>query len=126
MKTVNITSIGKKLAKNKYVLLVLLLGLILILIPSASSSSNKVDASAIAEAQTLDSTGVALYAEGEKIANTLQKITGVGEAEVLLSAVGAVVVCQGADLAQVRLAVTNAVSSYTGLGCDKITVLKMK
>lgn len=126
MKTVDITSIGKKLAKNKYVLLVLLLGLILILIPNSSSSSKTKDASANAEAQALDSTGVALYAEGEKIAEALQKIKDVGDAEVLLSAVGAVVVCQGADLAQVRLNVTNAVSSYTGLGCDKITVLKMK
>lgn len=39
---------------------------------------------------------------------------------------GAVVVCQGADSAEVRLAIVEAVSTYTGLGADKISVLKMK
>lgn len=39
---------------------------------------------------------------------------------------GAVIVCQGADNPAVRLAVTEAVSRLTGLGSDKISVLKMK
>lgn len=39
---------------------------------------------------------------------------------------GAVVVCQGADSAAVRLAIVDAVSKYTGLGTDHISVLKMK
>lgn len=39
---------------------------------------------------------------------------------------GAVVVCQGADQASVRLAIVEAVSSVTGLGADHISVLKMK
>lgn len=39
---------------------------------------------------------------------------------------GAVVVCQGADRAEVRLAIVEAVSTYTGLGADRISVLKMK
>lgn len=39
---------------------------------------------------------------------------------------GAVVVCQGADSAGIRLAVTEAVKSVTGLTSDRITVLKMK
>ena len=39
---------------------------------------------------------------------------------------GAVVVCQGADSAAVRLAVIEAVSKVTGLGTDRISVLKMK
>jgi len=39
---------------------------------------------------------------------------------------GAVVVCSGADNAGVKLAVTQAVSAVTGLGSDKITVVKMK
>lgn len=42
------------------------------------------------------------------------------------SFLGAVIVCQGADDAGVRLAVVEAVSKATGLGADKITVLKMK
>ena len=39
---------------------------------------------------------------------------------------GAVVLCSGADSAVVRLDVVNAVSSVTGLGSDKISVIKMK
>ena len=39
---------------------------------------------------------------------------------------GAIVVCQGADSAAVRYAIIDAVSKVTGLGSDKISVLKMK
>lgn len=39
---------------------------------------------------------------------------------------GALVVCQGADSASVRLSVVDAVKSVTGLSSDCITVLKMK
>ena len=39
---------------------------------------------------------------------------------------GAVVVCPGADSPAVRLAIVEAVSNVTGLGSDKISVLKMK
>jgi stage III sporulation protein AG len=39
---------------------------------------------------------------------------------------GAVVVCQGADAPAVRLAIVEAVSKVTGLGADRVTVLKMK
>lgn len=39
---------------------------------------------------------------------------------------GAIVVCQGADRAAIRLAVVEAVANATGLTSDKITVLKMK
>lgn len=39
---------------------------------------------------------------------------------------GAVIVAEGGGLASVRLDLTNAVSSLTGLGADKITVIKMK
>lgn len=39
---------------------------------------------------------------------------------------GAIVVCQGADSAAVRLAITQAVAKITGLGADAICVLKME
>ena len=39
---------------------------------------------------------------------------------------GAVVLCQGADEPTVKLAIVDAVSKITGLGSDKIAVLKMK
>lgn len=39
---------------------------------------------------------------------------------------GAIILCQGADNAQVRLNIVEAVCSVTGLTSDRITVLKMK
>lgn len=39
---------------------------------------------------------------------------------------GAIVVCRGADSAAVQLAIVEAVANVTGLGSDRITVLKMK
>ncbi len=39
---------------------------------------------------------------------------------------GAVVACQGADDPKIRLAIVEAVSKATGLGADRISVLKMK
>lgn len=39
---------------------------------------------------------------------------------------GAIIVCQGAGSASVRLAVAQAVSNVTGIGTDRIAVLKMK
>lgn len=39
---------------------------------------------------------------------------------------GAVIVCEGADDPQVRLSIVEAVSKVTGLGTDRISVLKMK
>lgn len=39
---------------------------------------------------------------------------------------GAIVVCQGAEDPRVRLAIVDAVATATGLGADRISVLKMK
>jgi len=39
---------------------------------------------------------------------------------------GAIIVCEGADRSAVRLNVIEAVSNVTGLGTDRISVLKMK
>lgn len=39
---------------------------------------------------------------------------------------GAVVVCQGADDPMVRLAIAETVSSLTGLGTDRISIVRMK
>ena len=39
---------------------------------------------------------------------------------------GAIILCQGADDPAVKLAISNAVSKITGLGTDRIAVLKMK
>lgn len=50
---------------------------------------------------------------------------GVGEAKVISSDSGIVVVCQGANDPRVRLDIIRAVGSYTGFGSDKITILEM-
>ena len=39
---------------------------------------------------------------------------------------GAIIVCQGGDDPVVRLAIADAVSKVTGLGLDRISILKMK
>lgn len=59
------------------------------------------------------------------VSQILSSVDGVGDALVLISDKGVVVVCQGADNAKVKLEIINAVSSYTGYSSDKITILKM-
>ena len=39
---------------------------------------------------------------------------------------GALIICEGADIPSVKLDITRAVQSVTGIGSDKITVIKMK
>ena len=58
-------------------------------------------------------------------------VSGGGEAPVITQTVygqyqGALVVCEGADSAEVRLKLVNAVASLTGLSADRVTVIKMK
>ena len=83
-----------------------------------------------------------IYQENENIttsenSSNLQKetviITGTDRQESALISytkppvyLGAIVVCQGADQPTVKLAVMDAVSKITGLGSDKISVVKMK
>ena len=129
MKVPDPGALKKALVKNKYVLLVLCAGLGLLLLPKrasepAFSASNAPEPSPAG--LPMAASGIPLDTECTRIARLLQAITGVGEAEVLLSSNGCVVVCAGADSPAVRLDVTNAVAAYTGLGSDKIRVLKMR
>lgn len=60
---------------------------------------------------------------------TVLRSTGSGEEALLITRKypvfqGALVVCEGAGQAEVRLAMTQAVSALTGLGADRITVCK--
>lgn len=140
--------------KYRYALLILLLGVALMLIPTSdktesqpeqtAESTQSVDVSAQLEqilgcidgvgkvevmltVQTgpvtvyqYDSDGTVIVTDADRAqAGLIQRI----EAE---SYRGAIIVCQGADSAQVRLNVIEAVSKVTGLGSDRITVLKMK
>ena len=129
MKALDLSALTKALAKNKYVLAVLCLGLLLLLLPRRSGTTDAAQTTAArqsAAGDPLESSGIPLGEECHRIAALLQSIRGVGAAEVLLSKYGCVVVCEGADSPAVRLEVTNAVAAYTGLGSDKISVIKMK
>ena len=101
-------ALWKKLDTIKYPLLVLLAGLLLMLLPSGGTKSTP--------AENTDLTLEQLRAETD----------GVGRIRVLVSEKGAVVVCDGAEKAGVRLDILHAIRSYTGFGADTVTVLKMK
>ena len=127
MKSLDPGAMMKALAKNKYVLLVLCVGLGLLLLPRRTTEADRTAATRTAAAgMPMDASGIPLDTECERVAALLRAVQGVGAAEVLLSSNGCVVVCEGADVASVRLNVTNAVAAYTGLGSDKISVMKMK
>ena len=149
--------------RNKYVLIVGIIGVGLLLLPT----SDKTEASDIPVQQTQPQ--ITLQAQLEQLLGQLQ---GAGQVKLLLTTAqgeryiyqtdsdagqngelrletvivsgsdrqenpvlqqtigpvyqGAVVLCQGASDASVRLAIVEAVSKATGLGADKISVLKMK
>ena len=163
-------SVQKKLSallkKNKYVVIILMLGVALMLMPTGKKTQQPTQNTVIyKETEDLE----------EKLCRILGKIKGCGKVEVLLTQAGgerivyqtdetrsqsdtstsidiqtviqsdgskgqqalvrqqlaptwqgAVVVCQGGNDPQVRLAIVEAVSKATGLTADKITVLKMK
>ncbi len=102
--------LGEKLAGYKYVLIVALAGLALMLWPSGGRGGN---------ASPGEASG-----EESRLAAVLTQIEGVGQARVLLSEEGAVVVCPGADSPSVCLRVTRAVRCYTGLGADEVEIFK--
>lgn len=141
------------LLKYRYVLLVALAGLALMLLPAGPEETESVPT--VAEEVSLESRlesilsridgagevkvlltedrgGEVFYqTEGEDGKTVL--ISGADRSESGLvrttqppSYRGAVVVCRGANSAAVRLAVVEAVANATGLGTDRITVLKMK
>lgn len=132
MKSLDLSKLTKRLQENKYVFLIAFLGLVLLLLPGKSTKESGTDYALTASAPAggkgdpLESSGIPLDTESERLGDFLSDISGVGEVHVLLSREGAVIVCTGADDAGVQLKVTNAVSAYTGLGSDKIRVMKMK
>ena len=141
------------IGKYRYVLLVVLAGLALMLLPGRTEApepaatvlpevslqsrleeilSRVEGAGKVAVLLTEAQGGEVFYqTEGEDDKTVL--ITGADRSESGLVRTtqspvyqGAVVVCQGADSPAVRLAVVEAVSNATGLGTDRITVLKME
>lgn len=140
--------------KYGYVLIIGLAGILLMLLPTGEQKEEEVPAQMILEPDMESRLEMILSrvngagevrvmlteASGEEI---LYQTDGEGADTVLVSDaerneqglvrtrhpptyLGAIVVCTGADNAAVRLAMVEAVSNVTGLGSDKITVLKME
>ena len=141
--------------KYCYVLLAAALGLVLMLLPGEADSdvSEQAPAAAVEESleERLEQILSRIQGAGEVAVLLTEKqgrevfyqtegedgktvlVTGADRGESGLvrtsmppSYLGAVVVCQGADRPEVRLEMVNAVAKATGLGTDRITVLKME
>ena len=128
--------------KYKYVLLTALLGVLLLLLPQHETAADSGSATPSA-AENFDRE--ALQHEMEDI---LSSLDGVGTLSLMLTVeetvvlgsgtsaevvvthsryprfVGALIVCEGGDRADVQLKVTQAVSALTGLSSERISVVK--
>ena len=96
----------RRLENLKYPFLILLLGAILMMKPGSAAAGRT-------------------EPEDPDLQTVLSCTQGVGEARVILSEHGVVVVCSGADDPQVSLEILQAVGAYTGFGSDRIKILKM-
>ena len=141
------------LGKYRYVLLVALAGLALMLLPGGDGAEKTVQPIPASESlesrleeilRRIEGAGdVAVLLTQAQSGETFYQTEGEDEKTVLVTGAdrsesglvrtsqapvyqGAVVVCRGADSPAVRLAVVEAVANATGLGTDRITVLKMK
>ena len=124
MKAVDFSKLGALFRSSRYLWLVLALGLLLLPLPRQSPAAERTESGGRGDAMT--ASGIPLETESARLAALLGEIEGVGETRCLLSAAGAVVVCSGGADAAVRYRVTEVVTAYTGLGSDRITVMKMK
>jgi hypothetical protein len=115
----SIGKVIKGLGAYKYVLLVIAVGLLLLLWPNAPPTS-------ITDDIPLSAEQVAVHTLEQALKEQLNRIDGVGRAELLLTENGALVVCDGAADPGIRMKVLEAVSSVTNLSYDKISVIKMK
>ena len=116
-----LTALRAWAGKYKYPLAALLLGVALMLLPLGGGTR---DAPAAAEP------GTRAGVQGE-MESVLAAFEGAGRLRLMLTTepdgkrwTGAVVVCEGADSAAVRLELTRAVSALTGLGADRIKIVK--
>ena len=146
--------INEWVRKYRYVLLVILAGLALMLLPTGSGKET-VSAAPQAQEESLEQRleqilsriqgagKVAVMLTEASGPEVIYQTDGDGKDTVLVTDaarneqglvrsreppvyMGAIVVCSGADSAAVRLAVAEAVAKVTGLGMDRITVLKME
>lgn len=137
--------------KYRYVLLILLIGIGLMLLPVHQQTQEKSEApmredmesrleSILCRIEGAGEVAVMLTESGGE--EIVYQTDGEGADTVLITDAqrceqglirtriapvycGAIVVCAGAERAAVRLAIVEAVADVTGLGTDRITVLKM-
>lgn len=144
------------LSANRYVVLVLVIGLLFLLLPASKESEvqtveETVRTEDIQEQLTeilcaIDGVGkvqvMLTAAAGEQVIYQNDESSTSTDTVIITDAdradqglvkqvipptyLGAIIVCQGADSALVRLNVVDAVSKVTGLSADRIAVLKMK
>ena len=147
-------NIGSWIRQYRYVLLILAAGLALMLLPTGSDSqpapviqapqSEDLESRLERILSRIHGAGeVAVMLTEEKGEEVIYQTDDEGKDTVLITDSarnqqglvrtreppnyrGAIVVCSGADSAAVRLAIAEAVANVTGLGLDRITVLKMK
>ena len=142
--------------KNKYALVVLAIGLLLVLLPTGSKSPDtKQTGELTAPAFSIADEEGRLENQLSKIqgagrVSVLLSVQGSASRELAESEdgtlvvsengkervvelyyvnpeyMGAIIVCDGANSADVRLAISKAVSDFTGLGTDRITVISME
>lgn len=118
MKDETASTLGRFVSKNRFLLLILMVGIALLLLPGGDSADTN---DSLTEAEV-------------RLLGALRNLEGVGEAYVLLAQensrngdfTGAIVLCQGADHPEVRLKIVEAVAAFTGLGSNRIMVMKMK
>ena len=108
--------------RYKYVVFVVLIGAGLLLWPSGTTDTDRFLPEQNMKAEPRD-----LETEMADILGAMDG--GSGNAVVVTRTVyptyrGALIVCQGGDRAEVKLAVTEAVAALTGLSADRITVAK--
>lgn len=112
----------KAAEKYKYAIAVALLGVFLMLLPTGGVRGARSAPEPEARAS--------VQAEWER---ALAAFEGVGRLHLVLrtepetqSVTGALVVCEGADSAKVRLELTRALGALTGLSSEKIAIVKGK
>lgn len=148
--------ITEKILKHKYAVLVLVLGLVLMLLPTSKKETETPaqEESTVAQEQDISLQLTEILGQIEGVGQVRVMLTvaagestvyrydedgdtviitdadraesGLVEQVIPASYLGAIIVCQGADSAAVRLNVIEAVSKVTGLSTDRISVLKMK
>ena len=127
----------------KYILIIIAAGIVLLLLPSTAKTLDKKKETE----NTAPESALTVSDLESRLEDILSTGHGVGRVKVMLTLYsssesvyentnlttiiyprfqGAVIICDGADDSALKLQITNAVSSITGIPSNKIEVIKMK